>query len=39
MASNVDNRVVQMQFENSQLERNIAKSEKSLQDFKQALRF
>lgn len=39
MASNADNRVVQMQFENSQFERNIAKSKKSLQDFKEALRF
>lgn len=39
MASNMDTRVVQMQFENRQFERNIAKSQKSLADFKKELNF
>lgn len=39
MASNIDQRIVQMQFENAQFERNIAKSKKSLADFKKELNF
>ena len=39
MASNVDTRVVQMEFENQQFERNIAKSKRSLMDFKKELNF
>lgn len=39
MASNVDTRVVQMEFQNQQFERNIAKSKRSLMDFKKELNF
>lgn len=39
MPSNIDNRVVRMQFENAQFERNIAKSKRSLADFKKELNF
>ena len=34
MAGSTDTRVVQLQFENRQFERNIAKSKKSLDDLK-----
>ena len=39
MAGSTDTRVVQMQFDNQEFERNIAKSEKSLDKFKEALDF
>ena len=39
MAGNVDNRVVQMRFENRQFERNIAKSKKSLEELKASMNF
>ena len=39
MAGNVDQRVVQLSFENHQFEKNIAESKKSLEDFKQAMNF
>ena len=37
--ANVDTKIVQMKFENSQFERNIAKSTKSLADLKKELKF
>lgn len=39
MASNTDTRIVQMQFDNKDFEKNIATSEKSLEKFKEALDF
>ena len=39
MPGNVDTRVVQMQFENRQFEKNIAKSQKSIEDLKEAMDF
>ena len=39
MPGNVDQRIVQMRFENDQFERNIAKSKRSLADFKKELNF
>ena len=39
MAGSTDTRVVQMQFDNQEFERNISKSEKSLDKFKEALDF
>lgn len=39
MPANVDNRVIQMQFENRQFEKNIAKSQKSIEDLKEAMDF
>ena len=40
MANNsTDTRIVQMQFDNKEFERNIAQSEKSLDKFKEALDF
>ena len=39
MAGNVDNRVVQMSFENRQFERNIARSKKSLDELKKSMNF
>ena len=34
-----DTRIVEMHFENRQFERNIAKSQKSLEDFKKELNY
>ena len=39
MANNTDTRIVQMQFDNKDFEKNIATSEKSLEKFKEALDF
>lgn len=39
MPANVDRRIIQMQFENKQFEKNIAKSTKSVEDLKQAMDF
>ena len=39
MAGNVDRRIIQMQFENRQFEKNIAKSTKSVEDLKKAMDF
>ena len=39
MAGQVDKRIIQMQFENKQFEKNIAKSQKSVEDLKQAMNF
>ena len=39
MAGQVDKRIIQMQFENKQFEKNIAKSQKSVEDLKQAMDF
>lgn len=39
MPSNTDTRIVQMQFDNKDFEKNIATSEKSLEKFKEALNF
>ena len=37
--SSIDNRIVQMQFENSQFEKGVAESTKSLENFKKSLNF
>ena len=39
MAGNMDERIIQMRFENRQFEKNIAKSKKSLEDFKKEMDF
>ncbi len=39
MPGNTDKRIIQMQFENKQFEKNIAKSTKSVEDLKQAMNF
>ena len=39
MAKNVDRRIVEMQFENKQFEKNIAKSTKSVEELKEAMDF
>lgn len=39
MAGNTDKRIIQMQFENKQFEKNIAKSTKSVEDLKEAMNF
>lgn len=39
MAGNVDTRVIQMQFDNREFEKNIAKSQKSIEDLKEAMDF
>lgn len=39
MSNSTDNRIIQMQFENKQFEKNIAKSQKSLEDFKEEMDF
>lgn len=39
MANTTDRRIIQMQFENKKFEKNIAKSTKSVEDFKKAMNF
>lgn len=39
MAGNVDNRIMQLQFENRQFEKNIAKSKKSIDELKACMNF
>ena len=39
MSDVIDNRVVQMQFDNKDFDKNIQKSQKSLEDFKKSLNF
>lgn len=39
MATTVDNRIIQMQFDNAQFEKNIAKSQKSIEELKEAMDF
>jgi hypothetical protein len=39
MAGNVDKRIIQMQFENREFEKNIAKSTKSVEELKEAMDF
>lgn len=39
MAGNVDTRIIQIQFENREFEKNIAKSQKSIEDLKEAMDF
>lgn len=39
MAGNVDTRVVELQFQNREFERNIAQSQKSIEDLKEAMDF
>lgn len=39
MADNIDTRIIQMRFDNAQFEKNIAKSQKSIEELKEAMDF
>ena len=39
MSTSIDNRIVEMQFNNSQFEKGIAQSQRSLEEFNQSLKF